>query len=341
MGFYLKVVMNWKKIATAVLLSSTIVFLSVHLWAQKTSPITSPLPTPTAKPKQIISYVKEGALWLVNEDGTEDRLVVPAPEEVTIGNQIWSKDGSKIYFNLGNSLQSYNLKEQKVVAYGKLELPEGLALDRLELSNDGVTLLAQTIDTNDALNTVPKVFAVALNPMQARELSVDEYHALASTQATIVRNAGDLSVSPDGRYVLFAEATDKNIQLYISDIETGIRRRVTDLDILDGFESNAMPDGGKRIIEATWSPDGKRVVFVPAQTCSEYGMCSGRMYLVDAWGGAQLQLAIAPIANLSQEWNSERSLLVYDDNGQIVVSDTLGQLKQLAEGNQPKWQPVG
>ena len=102
-----------------------------------------------------------------------------------------------------------------------------------------------------------------------------------------------------------------------------------------------MPDGGKRIIEATWSPDGKRVVFVPAQTCSEYGMCSGKMYLVDAWGGGQLQLALAPIANLSQEWNSERSLLVYDDNGQVVVSDTLGQLKKIAEGNQPKWQPVG
>jgi hypothetical protein len=32
---------------------------------------------------------------------------------------------------------------------------------------------------------------------------------------------------------------------------------------------------------------------------------------------------------------------VYDDNGQVVVSDTLGQLKKLAEGNQPKWQPVG
>ena len=338
--------MNWKKITAAVLLSSTIVFLSVHLWAQKTAPTTSPIPTPTAKPKQIISYVKEGALWLVNEDGTEDHLVVPAPTDATIGNQIWLKDGSKIYFSLRDSeqndfLQAYNLKEQKIEDHGKLQLPEGLALDRIEFSNDGATLLAQTIDTNDALNTVPKVFAVSLNPMQARELSVDEYHALASAQTAIVRNAGDLSVSPDSRYVLFAEATDKNIQLYISDIETGIRRRVTDLDILDGFESNAMPDGGKRIIEATWSPDSKRVVFVPAQTCSEYGMCSGRMYLVDAWGGAQLQLAIAPIANLSQEWNSERSLLVYDDNGQVVVSDTLGQLKKLAEGNQPKWQPVG
>ena len=333
--------MNWKKITTATLLSLTIVFLSVHLLAQQTSPTISPTQAVPVKPKQVISYVKEGALWLVNEDGTEDRRVVPAPEDATIGNQIWSKDGSKIYFNLGGSLQAYNLKEQKVEAYGKLELPEGLALDRLELSNDGVTLLAQTIDTNDALNTVPKVFAVALNPMQARELSVDEYHLLASTQSTIVRNAGDLSVSPDGRYVLFAEAADKDIQLYISDIETGNRRRVTDLNLLDGFEANAMADGGRRIIEATWSPDGKRIVFVPAQTCSEFGMCSGKMYLVDAWGGAQLQLAIAPIANLSQEWNSERSLLVYDDNGQVVVSDTLGQLKKLAEGNQPKWQPVG
>ncbi len=336
--------MNWKKITTATVLL-TIVFLSVHLWAQQISPTISPLPASSqavpTKPKQVISYVKEGALWLVNEDGTEDRRVVPAPEDAAIGNQLWSKDGTRIYFNLGDSLQAYNLKDQKVEAYGKLALPEGLALDRLELSNDGATLLAQTIDTNDALNTVPKVFAVTLNPIRARELSVDEYHTLALAQTTIVRNAGDLSVSPDGRYVLFAEATEKDIQLYISDIETGNRRRVTDLNLLDGFEANAMLDEGKRIIEATWSPDGKHVVFVPAQTCSEAGLCAGKMYLVDAWGGAQLQLAIAPIVNLSQEWNRERSLLVYDDNGQVVVSDTLGQLKKLAEGNQPKWQPVG
>lgn len=319
---------------------------AAQLFAQHSSPapvnnaaLASPTVSPAAPPLQFISYLKEGGLWIMKEDGSDNRQLVPAPEEAAISNQLWAPEGNRIYFNIDLNLHAYVVLEQKVENLGKLQVPEGLALDRLEFGNDHSTLLAYMIDTNDVLNSVPKIYAVTFNPLTARELTVDEYRALAPSQSSSIAKVGDLSVSPDGRFILFAEATDTDVQLFISDVETGNRHQITDLSLLDGFEPNAMPDGGRRIIEATWSPDGQHIVFIPAQSCSEFGLCSGKMYLVNAWGGTQLQLATALTASLSQEWKYDKSALVYDDNGQVVVSDTHGQVKTLAEGAQPKWQP--
>ena len=305
------------------------------------APQVSPSASPAAKPLRQISYLKDGGLWLMKEDGSENRQIVPAPEEAAIANQIWARDGSRIYFNIGLNLQAYAVQEQKIENLGALEVPEGILLDRIELGNDTKTLLAHLIDGNDALNSVPKIYAVTTPPFTSRELSIDEYQALAPVQSSIIAKVGDLSVSPDGKFVLFAEAIDKDVQLFVSDIETGNRHQITDLSLLEGFESNTVLDSGHRLLEATWAPDGHHIVFVPAQSCSEFGLCSGRMYLVNVWGGAQLQLAAAPTANLSQEWNHEKNLMLYDDNGQIVMADTHGQLKAIAAGVQPKWQPVG
>lgn len=305
------------------------------------SPQTSPSVAPTPKPLRQISYLKDGGLWLMKEDGSENRQIVPAPEEAAIANQSWARDGSRIYFNIGLNLHAYVVPEQKVENLGAIEVPVGIALDRIELSNDNKTLLAHLIDTNDAMNSVPKIYAVTFHPLAFQELSIDEYQGLAPIQSSVVAKVGDLSVSPDGKSILFAEAIDKDMQLFVSDIETGNRHQITDLNLLEGFEPNATPDGGRRMIEATWSPGGQHIVFVPAQSCSEFGLCSGRMYLVNAWGGAQLQLATAPTASLSQEWNYEKTMMLYDDNGQLVISDTRGQLTSIGAGTQPKWQPVG
>ncbi len=304
--------------------------------------IASPTTTasPDAKPKAFISYIKEGALWLMREDGTEDHQIVPAPEEAAIANQVWAADGSKIYFNVGRNVFAYVVKDQKVESLSVLQVPEGIAVERFELASDGKTLLFQTIDTNDALSSVPRVFALTPDPVSSRELSVDEYHALAPVQSATIRNMGELSVSPDGKSVLFSEAVDKDIQLFIADIETGKRQQITDLNLLEGFEPGATPDGGRRIIEATWAPDNKHIVFVPAQSCSEFGLCSGKMFMIEAWSGTQLQLASEFTAGISQEWNPSRSQLIYDDGGNVLLADTQGQVKQLAVGNQPRWQPA-
>ena len=331
---------------TIITLLAFCLWLGMRASAQETAAIpaatASPATavSPAATPKAFISYIKDGALWLMREDGTEDHQIVPAPEEAAIANQVWAADGSKIYFNVGLNVFAYVVKDQKVESLSVLQVPEGIAVERFELGNDGKTLLFQTIDTNDALSSVPRVFALIPDPVRSRELSVDEYQALAPVQSTTIRNMGELSVSPDGKSVLFTEAVDKDIQLFIADIETGKRQQITDINLLEGFEPGAMPDGGRRIIEATWAPDNKHIVFVPAQSCSEFGLCSGKMFMVEAWGGTQLQLATELTAGISQAWNPTRSQLIYDDGGKVILADTQGQVKQLALGNQPRWQPA-
>jgi hypothetical protein len=69
------------------------------------------------------------------------------------------------------------------------------------------------------------------------------------------------------------------------------------------------------------------------------GLCYGRLFLVDLWGGAQYPLSREMMVNLPAEWNQEGALLAYDDGGQVVLANTQGQITRLGEGNSPKWQP--
>jgi hypothetical protein len=129
-------------------------------------------------------------------------------------------------------------------------------------------------------------------------------------------------------------------ELFVADTETGARIKVTNQYELSGFEESVETEGGRRVIEATWSPDGRFIIFNPMQSCSETGLCYGRLFLVDSWGGAQLQLSIDMMINLPNEWASDGMLLVYDDGARIVVADTNGNPRALAGGHHPKWQPM-
>ncbi|MBV8771895.1 MAG: PD40 domain-containing protein [Deltaproteobacteria bacterium] len=283
--------------------------------------------------------MKDGTLWLARADGLEKRQLISMPEDSAITNHLWSRDGQRIYFNVGLNLFEFRLAESKAAMLGTLRAEPGLMIDRLELSQDGQTLLVKAVTEEAALNAIPRLYAFVLRQGETRELTVDEYRLLAPAQPAVVRQAGDLSVSPDGKSLLFREAVGPNDQLFVSDLETGARYQVTELDQLRDFDPSVAPDSGRRIMEATWSPDGRYIVFTPMQSCSELGLCFGRTYLVDAGGGAQLQLALEMAANLAIEWNQAGTLLVYDDGGQVLLSDTHGQIKLLSEGNQPRWQP--
>ena len=68
-------------------------------------------------------------------------------------------------------------------------------------------------------------------------------------------------------------------------------------------------------------------------------MCYGKLYLVEMWGGAQMQLSLDMMISLPTEWSSQQTLLVYDDENEIVLSDKGGQTRRLANGSRPKWQP--
>jgi len=303
---------------------------------ENTARSATPTVTPLARLRPYVAYLNEGDLWAVRSDGSDGRVLAAAPEGETIQDFVWAVDGSRIYFAIGLQLFEVVLETGNVASAGELTVQPGVAIDRLEMARDGNTIIIHALDAN----AVERLFATAIGQRGSRELTIDEYGALAEQRPPVIRNVGEMSVSPDGRRVLFKDLMGTGDELFVADVETGARIQITNLYELAGFEESIETEGGRRVIEATWSPDGRYVVFNPMQSCSETGLCYGRLFLVDSWGGAQLQLSIEMMINLPLEWSRDSRLLIYDDGSRIVVADTKGNPKALAEGHHPKWQPL-
>ena len=303
---------------------------------EKNPPAQVATPQPPPKPRPYIGYLYEGNLWAVYRDGSGLRQIAIAPVGEVIQDFLWSRDGRRCYFAVGNRFFDVSLETGNLASGGELTAPPGVTIDRLEMGRDGKTIIVHALNAEAA----PRLYGVTVGEREARELSVDDYSALAAAAAPIVRRVGELSVSPDAQYILFKQALGTNEELFVADIGTGRKWQVSKLDALYGFEPSAEATGGRYLLEATWSPDSRYVIFNPAQSCSETGLCYGRLFLVDRWGGAQLQLSLDMMVSLPLEWNTANTLLVYDDGSEIVLADTNGQTKRLADGSRPKWQPL-
>lgn len=296
----------------------------------------TPNTSPTPKPAPMIAFLNQGNLWSVRSDGTGLQALAETPEGQTIQDFVWSQDGSRVYFIVGRQLYEVVITTRNVAAAGELNAPPGVAIDRLELSNDGNNLILHALDADAAM----RIFAVALGQRDSRELSFDQYASLSRQRSPTIRTIGEMSVSPDCRRVLFKDLTGTGEELYMADVETGVRTKLSNLSELDGFEESVETEGGRRVIEASWSPDGRFVVFNPMQSCSETGLCYGRLFLVDVWRGAQSQLSLDMMINIPLDWTSDGKSLAYDDGARIVVAETTGSPKTLSEGARPKWQPL-
>lgn len=272
---------------------------------------------------------------MIAADGTGKRLLAATPEGETIQDFVWAADGARIYFSIGTQFFEVVLQSGNVASAGELNAAPGLTVDRLELARDGKTIIVHALDADAA----PRTLALAVGQSQSREIGIDEYTSLVSSRPPTIRALGEMSVSPDARRILFKDTVGTGEELYISDVETGARMQLTNLYDLAGFEESVETEGGRRVIEAAWSPDGRYVVFNPMQSCSELGLCYGRLFLVGAWGGAQLQLSLEMMVNVPVDWTPDGKMLVYDDGSRVVVTETNGNPKALAEGNHPKWQP--
>jgi len=312
---------------------SVFCFFACHSTPAPNKPATA---SPTPLPKPFVAYLKEGDLWLVRADGTDGRVLAVAPEGETIQDFVWSVDGSRLYYCVGLQFFEVVISSSNIASAGELTAPPGVTIDRLAMGRDGKTLVINALDADAAL----RFYAMTVGQHEARELAIDQYNALLPQRAPVIRNVGEMSVSPDARWLLFKGVVGTGEELFIANCETGARSQISNLYALGGFEESVKTEGGRRVIEAAWSPDGRYVIFNPMQYCSEIGLCAGRLFLVEGFGGPQLQLSVETMVNVPGEWTSDGSLLVYDDGNRIVVANTLGMPKVLAEGNHPKCQPT-
>jgi Tol biopolymer transport system component len=297
----------------------------------------TPSSSPVTPPKPWVAFLREGNLWLIRSDGTDEQQLAIAPEGSTIQDFVWALDGSRIYYSIGPYFFEVVVATRNTASAGELTAPPGVVIDRLELGRDGQTLLVHALDADAAA----RLFAVTVGQREARELAIDEYVALQQPQAPVVRNIGEMSVSPNSRWVLFKDLVGTGEELFIADVETGARLQITNLYELSGFEESVAIEGGRRVLEAAWSPDGRYVAFNPMQSCSETGFCYGRLFLVEVWGGTPAQLSTEMMVNVPLEWTTNSQALVYDDGSHVVLTEANGTApRALAEGNHPKWQPA-
>ncbi|HEV2666914.1 MAG TPA: hypothetical protein VG324_18485, partial [Blastocatellia bacterium] len=317
----------------------SVCLLALSVWAcsswrqsvRSAAPAASPQAVATPKPKPYIAYLREGDLWVIQSDGTNQRLATAAPEGEAIQDFVWGVDGDRLYFSTGERLFEVILKTGNLASAGELIAPKGAAIDNLEMGRDGNTLIVRTLDANAST----RLFALTVGEREARELTVDEYSSMIEPRPPIVRAIGDMSVSPDGRLVLFKDVVGTGEELFVADAETGARFKVTNLFEMGGFEDSVEAEGGRRLIGATWSPDSRHIIFNPMQSCSESGLCYGRLVLAEARGGAQRQISSEMMIDLPGEWSNDNNLLVYDDGSRIVVAGADGNLRTLAEGHHP------
>jgi WD40-like Beta Propeller Repeat len=332
----------WMNLTTCKILSACLLALSAwscsswqHI-ARSAAPSASPQVAPTPIPTPYIAYLREGDLWVIQSDGADHRLVAAAPEGEAIQDFVWDPDGDRLYFSAGRRLIEVVLQTGNLASAGELGAAQAGAIDNLEMARDGKTIIVRTLDANAAA----RLFALKIGEREARELTIDEYNSMIEPRPPIVRAMGEMSVSPDGRLVLFKDVVGTGEELFVADAETGARFKVTNLYELSGFEESVEVEGVRRVIGATWSPDSRYIIFNPMQSCSESGLCYGRLVLVDAWGGAQRQLSSEMMVDLPGEWSNDNNLLVYDDGSKIVVAGPDGNLRTLAEGHHPRWRPA-
>jgi Tol biopolymer transport system component len=284
--------------------------------------------TMVTRPAPSIAYLHEGELWTMMDDGKEAAAVASAPDGEVISDFIWSKDGEALIYAIGSP-------DGKTAGIGSPQLPAGLGVDRLELSQTPQVIIIHTTDADGQNRT----FSFSLADQKTIELSIDGYNRIAPPQSPIVRQLTDLSVAPDMNRLLFKAVPTNHEELFVADLETGARQQITDLNQLDGFEPTSEFAGVRHILEASWSPDGRYAIFNPAQSCSEVGLCYGRIYLVDSWGGRQQRLSEEMVVNAAVEWAPDSKRFAFDDGGHITTGEVGQTVRRLAEGNRPKWRP--
>lgn len=296
---------------------------------------SSPTPTATPQPKPFVAYLKNGDLWVIRSDGSDERVLAVAAEGETIQDFVWAVDGSRVYYTVGLQIFEIVVATSNIANAGEFTAPPGVTIDRIEMARDGKTILINALDANAS----SRLFSLTIGQREARELAIDQFNALLPQRPPVIRSVGEMSVSPDAKWLLFKGIAGTGEELFVANVETGARVQISNLYQLGGFEESVETEGGRRVIEAAWSSDGRYVIFNPMQSCSETGLCYGRLFLVEAFGGAQLQLSMEMMVNLPSEWTGDGKLLVYDDGSRVIAADTQGFPKALTEGNHPKLQP--
>jgi Tol biopolymer transport system component len=325
---------NAKVLPTATLALCSLIFSTCSPTLKRTGSRPSPTPTPIATSR--VAFLFEGKVFTIAPETNDSKPVALGKDLESVDEFIWSADGKSIYLAIGLRLTAISIETGAASTIGVIDAPPGTTLDRLQPSAIPDVVIVHTSDADAA----PHIYRFEIASRNTRELTIDEYSELALVEAPQLHGFSEISVSPDLMRVMFKTAVGANEELFVSDIETGTRTRLTALETIDGFEESVEAESGRRIINAGWSPDGRYILFNPAQSCSESGLCYGQLFMVDSFTGRTHRLSQGMMVGLDATWNRSGTKLLFEDDGKIFLSTTEGESRVIAEGNRPKWQPL-
>jgi Tol biopolymer transport system component len=159
-------------------------------------------------------------------------------------NAIWSPDGKEIAFSFraGNGTID-NIKVATLDGRTRDLLKNNLEFQIIpsQWSKDGSSILAFKQDSSGYFS----IGMVAATGGDFKELHKTQWKA--SNQLG-VKPEGGASLSPDGRFIVFSDGPENNMDLYILDIKGGTPA------LLSGHPNSEY--------NPLWSPDGKNIVFI-------------------------------------------------------------------------------
>jgi len=140
--------------------------------------------------------------------------------------------------------------------------------------------------------------------------------------------------------IAFISDRDGNYEIYVMDA--------------DGENQQRLTNNPKFDISPSWSPDGKRIVFMSDRDGHVIDNIPGlpifEIYVMDADGGNQQNLTNDPKNDASPSWSSDGERIVFmserDGNSEIYVMDADGKNQQRLTENDfydthPSWSPDG
>lgn len=252
----------------------------------------------------------DGAIYIMNDDGSERRVVSAEEGGQVILDGIdpaWSPDRRKIAFSA---------------------IPGDIYV--MEADGSGREQLTQDIDNEEEPAWSPDGDEIAFTRRSVPRADIYVIKVDGSGQRKLPKPTANASVyeadwSPDGTRVAFVGEVGE-----LGDINGEVDIFVTNADGSGGHKRLTQDaDAGSPV----WSPDGTRILFTR-------GFGKSHLYVMNADGSGQQRLTNTATEIDDPVWSPDGSRLAYASLGDIFVMDVAGgNAKRVTTGDGGNWAP--